>query len=406
MKNKNIWIINFFAGNPESGWGERHFYFSKYFVKNNFNVKIISSTFNHYWKKFPPSEKRFNFNKYEDIDFCWVRTPKYKTESLKRFWSMMVFSISILFLPVKKLGKPDVIIVSSMPIFPILFAYYWRKKFKDSKLIFEIRDLWPLSAVYLGNYSLKHPFIKFIGFFEKFGYKNSDVIVSLLKNSKEYMESIAGKKINFEYIPNGFYKNQLSQKLPPEIEDKIPKNKFIIGYAGTLGNMNYVECLIKSAEFLEKNSDIIIIILGEGIMKSKLKKISTTFENVLFFDKIEKKYVRDFIDKFDICYIGSKKIKLYDFGVSANKYFDYMSLGKPMLEINTPSESPAYNSNCGIFLNNGLPEDIAKSIIKFYEMSNMERLKLGLKGKEYVEKYHNIDLLAKKYMNLFNTIII
>lgn len=401
MKDKTVWIINFFAGTFETGFGERHYYFSKYFKKNKFDVKIISSTFNHYWKKFPPSNKKFNFEKYEDLDYCWVRTPKYKSESIKRFWSMMVFSISILFLPVKKLGNPDVIIVSSMPIFPIFFAYYWRKKFKNSKLIFEIRDLWPLSAVYLGNYSLKHPFIKFIGFFEKFGYKKSDVVVSLLKNSQNYMESVAGKKINFEYIPNGFYKNQNYQSLPEDINKKIPEGKFIVGYAGTLGLMNFTENLVESAKYLLNYPEINIVILGEGILKPKLESLAKKNNNVLFFDKIEKKYVREFINKFDVCYIGWKKIPLYDFGVSANKYFEYMSLAKPVLEINSPVGSPIRESECGIYLESDSPLEIAESIIKLYKIKNSDREEIGLKGKEFVEKFHDIEMLAEKYSKLF-----
>jgi len=94
---------------------------------------------------------------------------------------------------------------------------------KDCKLIFEIRDLWPLSAVYLGNYSINHPVIKFIGFFEKFGYKNSDIVVSVLKNSRGYMEKIAGKKINFEYIPNGFIKIRIMKYCPCPLKVISPK---------------------------------------------------------------------------------------------------------------------------------------------------------------------------------------
>ncbi|HRE41332.1 MAG TPA: glycosyltransferase family 4 protein [Ignavibacteria bacterium] len=401
MNKKNIWIINFFAGTFETGFGERHYYFSKYFKKNNFDVKIISSTFNHYWKIFPPSDKRFNFQKYEDLDYCWVKTPKYKSDSIKRFWSMMVFSVSVLFLPVKKLSKPNVIIVSSMPIFPILFAHFLKKKFKDCKLIFEIRDLWPLSAVYLGNYSINHPVIKFIGFFEKFGYKNSDIVVSVLKNSRGYMEKIAGKKINFEYIPNGFYKNQNYEILPLSIESNIPEKSFIVGYAGTLGLMNYIENLIKAAQYLKHYENIKIIILGEGPLKNSMLDLSVGLSNVLFFDKIEKKYVREFINKFDVCYIGWKKIPLYDYGVSANKYFEYMSLSKPILEINSPLGSPVRESNCGIFMDNDTPELIAENILKLYNMTLQERSQLGKNGKDFVEKYHDIEKLSENYMKLF-----
>lgn len=175
---KTVWVINQFADTPESGWGERHFYFSQHWLKAGFNAKIISGSFNHVFSKTVNVRGFYEYENYGGVDFSWVKTPHYKATSALRFYSMLVFMLCVLFLPIQRIGNPDVIIVSSMPIFPILSGYWLKRKY-GARLLFEIRDIWPLTIQLLGKKSPNHPDVRFIGWFEKLGYKHSDAVVSL-----------------------------------------------------------------------------------------------------------------------------------------------------------------------------------------------------------------------------------
>ena len=53
---KNIRIINQFAGTPESGWGEWHYYLSRYWMEQGYSVKIIPRSFNYVFIKFPQTD--------------------------------------------------------------------------------------------------------------------------------------------------------------------------------------------------------------------------------------------------------------------------------------------------------------------------------------------------------------
>ena len=164
--------------------------------------------------------------------------------------------VKVCFLGVKKLGKPDVVIVSSMPIFPILSGYYLKKKF-GAKLLFEIRDIWPLTLEQLDNKSKNHPAVRFIGWFEKFGYRKADTIVSLLPYAHEHIESVAGKAVNFQYIPNGIDPKEVGyEKIPTDLENQIPTDKFIIGYAGTISITNALDIFFECAKKLQNNTDL------------------------------------------------------------------------------------------------------------------------------------------------------
>lgn len=401
----NVWVINQFAGNPESGWGERHYYFSKYWKEQGYIVTIISGSYNHMFHKLPPAENHFNYEEYDGIRFCWVKVPKYDPKSMARFWSFFVFAFKVYFMPTKVAGKPDIIIVSSMPIFPVLTGYWLKLKYKAKALFFEIRDIWPLTLVLLGNISKNHPSIKFIGWFEKFGYKKADKIVSLLPNAKSHFEEIAQAGHKFEYIPNGLDQNVLSKEsLPEHILNSVPQNKFIIGYTGTIGLANALEHLIDAAGLLKDDERFHFVIIGDGYMKEELINKSKDFGNISFFDKIRKNQVATAIDLFDICFVGRSSSPLFQHGVSANKYFDYMLASKPILDSNNLIKDPVELSGGGIIVKPDSSIEIRDGILELFNLSKEQRNQIGMLGKLYVESNHNIKHLATLYTKLFEAI--
>jgi glycosyltransferase involved in cell wall biosynthesis len=402
MQSENIWVINQFAGTPESGWGERHFYFSETWLKQGHKVHVISGSFNHMFSKLPDAPHKFNYQVVENRNFWWVKVPKYNPQSVFRFWSMLVFAWRILLLPIGKLGKPSIILVSSMPIFPIITAYILKKRFKSKKLIFEIRDIWPLTAIQLGGISKWHPFIQLMLMVEKFGYRKSDYIVSLLPNAGEHINEISGNPSKFKYIPNGLSQTVLkNEPLEQDILDSIPKNKFIVGYTGTLGLANALEYLVEAAKLLSSEPSIHFVIVGDGYLKETLVKASAGCDNITFIRKIRKNQVQSMINLFEVCFVGRNDTPLFKHGVSANKYFDYMLAAKPVLDSNNLIKDPVELSGCGIIVK---PDDsyaIKEGVLRLFSMTNEERHQMGMKGKSYVEEFHNINSLAESYSNLF-----
>lgn len=401
--SKIIWIINQTAGNLDSGWGERHFFLSKYWVEKGYKVKIISGSYNHLFLKQPNiTNKWFTIEKVEEnIDFCWVKVPKYAGTGFMKMISNFVYTFKLFFLKKEKLEKPDIIIVSSMPIFPIINGVFFKKKYNAEKLIFEIRDLWPLTPMHLKGYSKNHLFIRFLSFFEKYAYNKSDHIVSVLPNTSQYINTKLERKKEVFYIPNGIDKNLIeNKKISQDIKNLIPKNKFIIGYAGTIGLANAMDFFVE-ASLQINNPNIHFIIVGDGYLKEELKNKVKNSSNITFINKISKSKVQDILKYFDVCYVGRYKSPLYHYGVSYNKYFDYMLAKKPILESSEYIKDQVELSGCGIIVKPESTKAIVDGILTFYKMSKEERDKIGLKGYDYVKKYHNFKYLSNLYEKIF-----
>lgn len=399
--SKTIWIINQFAGTPESGWGERHFYFSRHWIQAGYRVRIISGSYNHVFRKTVEVKGLYEYENYDGVDFYWVKTPKYKATSMFRFYSMLIFMFRVMLLPVKEIGRPDVIVVSSMPIFPILSGYWLKRKY-GARLLFEIRDIWPLTLQLLGNKSPNHPAVQFIGWFEKLGYRRADAVASLLPNAREHIESVAGRPVDFHYVPNGIdAKNIGYEEIPEELAKQIPNDKFIVGYAGTIGLANALEYFVEAAIELKDEPNLFFVIVGDGYLKAELEARAKGLPHILFYPKIRKAQVQKLIARFDLTFVGRNDTPLFKHGVSANKYFDYMLAGKPILDSNNHIKDPVELSGCGLIVQPDSSEAIAEGIRAFLKMPEEERRAMGERGRRFVLREHGIPELAARYSKLF-----
>lgn len=405
MESANtIWIFNQFAGHPASGWGERHYYFTRYWIQQGYRVVIFSGSYNHMFRNLPEISGLYTTQIVDGVEFCWVKVPKYNPQSMLRFWSMMVFSWRLLWLKFEQYGRPKAIIISSMPIFPVLSALLTKWRHKGIKVLFEIRDIWPLSLVHLANLSNYHPAVLFIGWFEKLGYRQADHVVSLLPNAREHIEEVAGRPVSFHYLPNGIEADLLEEEaLSAEILQLLPQGKFVIGYTGTMALANALESFVEAAILLKEETDLHFVLVGDGYLKADLQKMSAGQTNITFVPKIRKNQVQQILKYFDVCFVGRNDSPLFKHGVSANKYFDYMLAGKPILDANNFIKDPVELSGGGIIVKPESSEALVEGILKLRKMSAVERAEMGLRGQAYVKKQHSIQYLATDYLNIIES---
>ena len=394
--SKNIWIINEYAGSPYHGMEYRHYYLGKELNKLDNKVTIISSSYSHLFKTLPKKKKE----NIDGIDYLWIKTFNYGlAHDKRRVLKWLLFMFKIFFLPFS-LKKPDVIIVSPMAVFCIFPAWVLAKIYK-AKLVFEVKDIWPLSLISLGGFKESHPFIKLMGYFEKFAVNKSDLIVSNLQNYGEHIKNDLNINKEFEWISNGVDLEELKEieDLDKNIKELIPKDKFIFVYTGTIGLANAMDCFLQAAKDLENEKEIFFLIVGNGQSKKRLMSEYKS-DNILFIDEIPKKQIQSILSLCDVCFLSWNKEFLYKYGTSANKLFDYMYSSKPIINAFSGGGDLVKYVNCGFSPEAQNSEEIKKTVLKLYNMSEKERNELGSNGKKYVLEYFTYEKLAKKYDKL------
>ena len=396
-----ILCISKYASPPNySRMPARLFVLVKEFIKLGHNATLITSDSNHF-SSYPETSEIYNYEIVENVPLYWLKTKKYiKTASIDRVLSWFDFEMKLFKMDLNKIEKPDVVLVSSLSIFTILYGYFLKKKF-NSFLVFEIRDIWPLTMTEEGGFSKWHPLVLLIGFKEKFGYKKADLIVGTMPRLDLHVKKILGYEKPFHCSPLGFdpanYKEEIIGNNP--FDKVFPKNKVIVGYAGSMGITNALEPFIEAIKLLDKNENIHFMLVGSGDLKDIFEEQLKNCDNVTFLPRIGQNEVKYFLQKCDILYLSTKDSKVWEYGQSMNKVVEYMVAGKPIIASYTGYPSMINEANCGVFVNSSNPMDLKETILNIANKNVQDIKQLGKKGKKWIYENRQYSRLANEYIN-------
>ena len=331
----NIVYISKYAIFPKFGSPTRQYFISKYLSKlPNNEILLIASRSS--FGNVPKFKGLYISEKKDCFQTIILNGPKINLGfNLKRIWSWVVFEINIIRLRKEiKSFNPDVIIVSSLSILTFLSGVYLKKWLKVP-LVVEIRDIYPLTLQEVGNFTSKNPAIAFLKWIEKFAYKNADLIISTLPNAKEHISSVL-KNIPFEFywIPMGIDPEFYTLKNNVEYSSVLQRKSgdFIVIYAGTIGKANALDVIFKAAKELKKShSQIKFVFIGDGPLKPFYKEEYSNLANIQFKDSISKKELPYVLKQADVLINTWLDKPIYKFGISPNKWMDYMYAAKPIL---------------------------------------------------------------------------
>jgi len=408
MQKKCIWIINEYAGSPYHGMEFRHYYLGKELIKRGYKVYIITASYSHLLRNPKNLKGNVETENINGVNYVWIKVRKYNNSfSVGRLLKWLQFSFKLYhylksnFIEKLNISRPNYIITSTPEIFHLIPSRNLAK-FYSAKFIYEVRDIWPLSLIEIGNLSPRNPLILLMNFIEKQTYKFADGVISLLPNFEDYIKE---NKINIsklEIIPNGISLEELKNIENEDISDLlsfVPKNKFTIAYAGNFGVANALDTLIEAAKLLNDKKNIHFILIGKGPEEKKLKELVKNYKlnNISFLPPQPKRKVLKFLKEYvNICYIGLKKKSIFKFGVSPNKLFDYMFVEKPIIWSISSANKPVDEAKCGISVEAENPKEVVKAILKLYSLPKDKLLEMGRNGKQYLLKYHTYDKLADK----------
>jgi glycosyltransferase involved in cell wall biosynthesis len=265
-------------------------------------------------------------------------------------------------------------------------------------LIFEVRDIWPLTLMQVGGFSPRHPFMRLLQWIEDKAYRDSDRVISNLQNAVEHMQARGMDPAKFSWVPNGFSMAEVSEPEPldPATSAQLPQGKFIVGYTGTLGVANALDTLLKAAERLKAHDDIAFVLVGGGKEKATLKQQATELglDNVVFIDPIPKAQIQTMLARFDVCFIGWRDEPLYRFGIGANKIPEYLYSAKPILHSFSGKCDPVAGAGAGITIPAEDPGAIAEGVLELKALPESSRDEMGRRGRVYALEKHDYSSLA------------
>lgn len=402
LKTQNIWIISQFSGAPNLGGVQRHFLLAQHWKEKGYDPIVFADPANHLI--FP--DRRSSKQGIEEIDgvkFYWIPSGRHPQTSILRFLPMFVFALKLAWIRLSsQLPKPQLIILSTMSIFPMPTLFWLKWRFGVSKCVVEVRDLWPLTPILMHGISKWNPLILYMKFLERWGYRKADAIVSVLPNADAYINPISQNPAKFTYIPNGIpdalLDDNLKQNVPKQATSRIK-----LTYAGALGIGNgmdaFMEFLAVQPEDISAQYEFEFI--GTGYRKAAYEEALAEVSNVSFHPKITRRELHKRLAQTDLCFIAWRDLPLYRYGVAAQKYFDYLAAGKPILAAQSGIDDFVVQSQGGIVCENNTT-GFLKGLRAFAGLSPAERSQMGLRGQVFVDQFR-YSKIADQYLELLQS---
>ncbi len=404
-----LWILNHYAISPDMSGGTRHFDLGRELVKDGHDVSIFASGFNHQihqYIKVSPKEK-MRVEEYDGVRFIWVNTIPYYGNNWRRVVNMLSYGWRVIGCT-RGLPKPDAVIGSSMHPFAALAGWWLARRYR-AKFIFEVRDLWPQTAVDMGAMKKNSLPAKLLYAWEKFMYNKAGKIIVLLPYAKDYVASRGISPEKVFWLPNGVNLERFDHPAPLEEGSEVAevfeqyRDKFKVVYTGAHGPANGLEVIIHAASiFQDSNLGIHFFLIGDGPDKDRLISVAKEkrLNNVSFLPPVSKALIPSILERADLLVHTIKKIEVLQYGMSPNKMYDYLASAKPIVTSIEAKNNPVEEANAGIAVEPENPEALAGAIIEISKLTEQERRELGRNGRRYVEQFHNIKILAKNLEHL------
>jgi glycosyltransferase involved in cell wall biosynthesis len=202
-----------------------------------------------------------------------IRAPIWPTQTtafLPRLASYFSFVLSAALFGSIYLDPPDCLLVESPPLFLGLTGVLL-SRLKRARMVFNVSDLWPESAVRLGlmqGGSVTH---RLGAWLEAFCYRHAWLVSG---QSTEIVSNIAARFPGCKtfHLSNGVDSDTFTpEKATAASRELLGKNgKCLVLYAGLHGLAQGLELLVDAAESLPSSFNIDVILIGDGPKKTAL----------------------------------------------------------------------------------------------------------------------------------------
>jgi glycosyltransferase involved in cell wall biosynthesis len=395
---KRVWILNHYAQEPGGAGGTRHFHLAEHLPIFGWQGTVVAASveLNTGKQRLAPHEAR-RYERFDGVPFLWVRTPQYVGNGFGRILNMLVYTWQVLRARATvDLPRPDAILGSSVHPLAALAGAMLARRF-NVPFIFEVRDLWPQTLVDMGRLHERAFLTCALRKLELWLFRRAARIVVLLPRASQYITPLGIPRERVIYIPNGV---DLSLFPRAEYLTRSPSEPFTLMYFGAHGQANGLDSVLQAMKIVQARQDgrrVHLRLIGNGPLKPALMAQAQEMglDNVSFEPQVSKSQVPALAAQADAFVIAVLDLpKLYRYGISMNKLFDYLAAERPIVIASDAVNNPVADAQAGLSVRAGKPADLAEAIVEMASMPVEDRRRMGRAGREYVEANHDFRQLS------------
>lgn len=327
-----------------------------------------------------------------------VRTfiyPTQKTDFLRRLTNYFSFVISSAVLGTFLLKRADVLLVESPPLFLGLSAV-WLSFVKRARLIFNVSDLWPESAVQLGivrRNSLLHTLSSWL---ESFCYRRAWLVTG---QAKSIINDIRQRFPDCQtyHLSNGVDTNRFAVAGNDRAHRDLNANgDCVVMYAGLHGIAQGLGQVLMAAEDLSQDQRFRFVLIGDGPEKKMLmgQAAMRGLTNVEFQDPRRSEEIPALIAGCDIVLVP---LTSYLLGAVPSKLYEAMASGRPIILVASGEASQIVNEHqAGITVEPGDIKGLVQALKTLLAQPQLRRT-LGENGRRAARQHFDREVIVSRF---------
>lgn len=406
-----LYVTQYYVTASEPG-GSRHYQHIQTLMRQHgYQVTVITTYVSHNERIIPPQYQGRKIVLEQEGDLQIYKTYAYPHYD-RKFGGRMLNYLSFMVLAIVaglKAPSCDIVFATSPSLFVGVAGYIisWLKRVP---FVFEVRDLWPETAVVMG--ALRNPtVIKFTMWLARFLYQKAERNIALTEGIKQGIIENGGSAKKIVFVPNGV-DDDIFATLSPERAAQVRReygweNRFVLLYAGTLARSDGLEASVRAAASLAEHKDFLLAFVGEGEVKPQLMALAEELglTNVVFIPAQPKCRIPDFIAAADVCLVPIRADGFFQMTLP-NKVFDYLAGARPIIVAMPPGETQNLVERAGAGLTVP-PEDeisLAAAILKLWADPQVCQ-QYGKNGRQFALKHFLRSHLAGRLASTLDAVL-
>ena len=371
-------------------------------------VTVLTGMPNHPTGVVPPEYRRAILRRERRDGYRVLRTWLYATPNegvARKTLSHLSFMVSSVLLGGLACGRADTVVVSSPTFFSIGSAWLIAR-LRRSRLVVEVRDLWPAIFVELGVLTNRRA-IRLLERLELAAYAAADQVVVV---SDGFRANLIGRGVpadKVHTIRNGV---SLSRFRPGPHSPARDETRASLGarpgdclvlYAGTHGISHALPAVADAAARLT-GQPVHVAFVGDGSDKPRLQRrvAELGLANVTLAPAVPPDQIPGLLDAADICLVPLRDVPLFATFIPS-KMFEYLAAAKPVIGSVTGEAAQILREAGAIVVPPEDSESLAEAIGALAADPG-RRAAMGRHGRAYVARFFDRTELAREYRKLLD----
>lgn len=401
-----LFLTNYFP--PEIGSGPHlPFELGETLVQRGHEVTVVTG-FPRYNMDVMPREFRYRLWKREQVSGMTVlriNAPNFYSGSRLSRKLVQVLAPPVLGARSLLTKKPDIVYTTTPPILMGHAAIHAAKRHGVPSVV-NVQDLFPQNMIDLGIVQNKR-LISLFESWERTVYKKATAITVMSDGNREFVvnRGAAAEKVHtvFNWVDTNAIQ-PLERLNPFRQRNDLPYDKFVVGFAGTMGASQDLAVVVDAARRLQSERDIVFLFVGDGTERRRLEAQADGLDNVRFLPMQSKATYPFVLASFDACV--ATLLPTVKTPTVPSKISTIMAAGRPVLAALPSGDATRLiqDANAGIVVSASDDAAFADAIMRLKSNPNFARA-CGDSGRRYVESHLGRDVCIDRLESVFEATI-